>query len=175
MKKFAYQPQNLADLFAEMNAYLKSKDIETLYYRKPMHHIEDFDQLPCLNATLSQLGLTVKSLAIYSIWYTSVASSLSVPYIVIPFKSYDIMNLTIHDLKENANINYTQDTNHPYYMLSQTTLNERTKFEENTLYFVNADIVHSFQYDLLPPSRHTDFGEFLVISVNEDISNYFTE
>ncbi len=175
MKQFNSLAQNLGDVQTEMDAYLTSNKLYGVNFRKPMHELEDFSGLPNLHSILNQLGLTLKSLSIYTIWYTPVASSLSVPYIVIPYKSYANMNLSLHDLKENPQVNYTMGSNYPYYMLSQTTTSEQVKFENNTLYFMNADVVHSFQYDRFPPIRQSDFGVFLVLSVNEDLSSYFTE
>lgn len=175
MKQTNYISENLKDVLTETDAYLTDNKIDVVYYRNPFHEIQDLDQFPILSAFLNKLGLTLKSLNVYTIWYTPVASSLPVPYLVIPYKGYSDMSLNIHELKENAIVNRLENIKYPFYMLSQTKTIDVIDFKEDTIYFINGDVVHSFQYEDLSPMHHAEFGTFLLIGVNEDISSYFTE
>lgn len=175
MKTVTAISENVGSVLTEIDAYLDAKNINEVYYRTPFYPLEDVSEFAGLQSILNNMGLTLKSLSLYTIWYTPVASSLSVPYIVIPLKAYTNMNLAMHQLKEGTVVNYAAGNNMPYYMLSQTTTDSRIPLEDNTMYFINSDVVHSFQYNGAAPYYRNDFGVFLVLSVNEDLSSYFAE
>lgn len=164
--------KDLTGVISEIEDYLSSQAISESYARAPFYEIDSLVGVPSLEEIFD--GLTIKSSSIYTIWYQPVASFLTAPYAIIPLRSYDNMSLKIHELKDNAQLNSQSDVKYPFYLISETDEVEAIPFQDNTVYFINSNVIHSFQYNEADPLYIPNLGTYLVLSFNEDISSYFS-
>lgn len=174
MKNLISIPKNLSELLAEVESYLISKEMIQAYYRPFFYKILDLEEFPNLSATLAEMNLTLKSLNIYTVGNLETASSFHESYIIIPFKNFTDMKFGLHELKNNARANYLEN-GWPYYWVSHTVTIEETNVLDDTIYIVNKDVFHSCQFQEFSPQSPTEFGSFIIIGVNEDLSSYFSE
>lgn len=167
--------KDLSNLLTELQDYITANEIDYLA-PPPITNLGDVvklcEDLPSLNSLLADLDLTLADAKLYGVYREEIVSKSNVPFLIIPFKNFGIMSLSINEPKAKAKAETVSAINHTYYYSSDTDLVEKTKFLADTVYLVNSDAYHAYSYDSFAESPE-EFGAFLLLAVNEDISNYF--
>lgn len=174
MKSYVTISKELKDVLEEVNVYLG----ETKLHESPIPPFKKMGEgnslsnaLPSLYSELYSMNLSVKSLHLYSVYFTEVVTSSPEPFIIIPLVNFDTMHLVIHSLKEEAVNHLSVYTGNIYHELHDTIELEKTLFNDNSMYLVNSNVYTSSRYTNQP----SDSGLFLTVFVNEDLTSYFTD
>ena len=178
MKSYVTISKELKDIIEEVNVYLG----ETKLHESPIPPFKTMGEgnslsnaLPSLYSELGSMNLSVKSLHLYSVYFTEVVTTSGDPFIIIPLINFSTMHLVIHTLKENAVDQLSVYTGSVYHELDDAIELEKTLFEDNTMYLVNSNVHTSSRYKNKLFYQPADLGLFLTVFVNEDLTSYFTD
>lgn len=175
--------KDLTSLVSELEAHISANGLADIGSDESFVPLIDLgspaaltSSVPSLADLLNDIGLTLKTTSLYMVSTTELVSSLNVPYMIIPIRSNENADLVLHEVNEGAVPN-ASSLGYSYYLPESTTDQEIVPLSHNTIHLVTANAYHSFRY-----SVHTstfintpeNFVLLLMITVNEDLSGYFS-
>lgn len=179
MTSWATLNKETASLISNLDAYVTANLLDynfTNPTEMPMVSLGDVETLnenvPSIKDFFDDLGLTVKTIGLFTVYPVEVSANWPEPFVFIPFRNFSGMNFILNDVNEDANLNILPNGTN-YYFADDTTVIESSPFEDDTVYLVNTKVTHSFAYSDGAPDMPSEFGGFLLIGVNEDLSSYF--
>lgn len=179
MKTVVSLPIDLSDIIADVKNYMQQQNMHQTSLRPPYlglgNAVDLVNDIPSLGNGLDDVGLSFKSLSLYTVWNMPIVQSLDFNYVIVPIEYFSDMSIATYTLKETAVERYMPETNWPYYQVNDCIQTDKTSFIENNLYLVNSGTYHSLRYTDISTYYRPNFGVFLVAAVNEDLSNYFSE